>query len=744
MSILKSNFILLLFLLPAIGFGQTPNTKRIENLKKRIEEAPSFEKKIYYISNLSSYYMFDLGDTTMAKIEAKRCIELSQAANYPAGIAAGISDYGFIYWIKGDAEKARVYFDSCHVFCEKNKSYSNYYYSNCMSLADYHYAVGNIEQSEKFIKIAIQTPDTSSYNLKLSAYFLLSTFAGQRKNDVESYNYLQKAILLNRKHHLKDPQAAFCMYDFLSKKGENKQAFEYLFEAEKYIKEKNEPQYVMTLEEYKGRFQSSLHNYEQALQHFKSALALAKRPETSLYVSRIKISIGIQLNKLGRHNEALNIFSEALANSLNNNELDATQAYIGIAESHFFLRQYDKAYQNINKGLAFVNPSDTSSVAEFYYVKAKTDEANQKNNLAVEGFKKALSIFQREENNDMVVEVATELSNCFQKIGETKEADFYFQLSKNYQDSLISTRNNIARIMLEENEKIQKAENENVINNDLSAKTTQRNMLIGLSVALCLALVALGIWQAQKRKATRKRYQETLKNYQTTIESYDKTLASLNYNIAHDLRRPLINAEMSIQNLKKDIEMQNNKNIESDIEKLDDNLKNMQGMIGAMLKLANIENHEIDNEEVDLNNIVNAVLANNQTQIEAQDIKIQVGTLPKINADPYLMFQVFDNLIANAIKFSKSTEPNSIEISGNTDTDHTVILVKDNGVGFDDKQKEYIFEPFKRLANAKSIEGSGIGLSIVKNIIEKYNGQIQPISSLNNGTTFYIRLPFNS
>jgi signal transduction histidine kinase len=241
-----------------------------------------------------------------------------------------------------------------------------------------------------------------------------------------------------------------------------------------------------------------------------------------------------------------------------------------------------------------------------------------------------------------------------------------------------------------------------------------------------------------------RKLQRNSEQYQLNIEHHANTLKAFNQNIAHDIRRPLTIAEMSLNNIKKDLEAGKSNTVEKHIKNLDNTLHQMQGVLNGMLALAQIESFQITDETLDLTTLLNNVKANYEQELAQIGAVITVGTLPTLRADAYLIFQVFDNLINNAIKYRSNHRTLLINITSEpTEQHHCLIRFQDNGIGFDESKASYIFEPFKRLVEASEIEGTGIGLSIVKRILERYNAQITVKSKINIGTTFMIELPDN-
>jgi light-regulated signal transduction histidine kinase (bacteriophytochrome) len=181
----------------------------------------------------------------------------------------------------------------------------------------------------------------------------------------------------------------------------------------------------------------------------------------------------------------------------------------------------------------------------------------------------------------------------------------------------------------------------------------------------------------------------------------------------------------------------------------------MQHLINNLLDFSRHTVSSNDFKKTPLNELVKNVLAELEVEIEKSNARINYEDLPVVSAVPGLMQQLFYNLFSNAIKFRKPSVDLVIDVKAETmnpvdlskfikysrGKNYYKITVQDNGIGFDDKYAEDIFRVFKRLHSYQEFEGTGVGLSICKKIIEKHNGFIKAESKLDNGSTFIIGLP---
>jgi light-regulated signal transduction histidine kinase (bacteriophytochrome) len=179
----------------------------------------------------------------------------------------------------------------------------------------------------------------------------------------------------------------------------------------------------------------------------------------------------------------------------------------------------------------------------------------------------------------------------------------------------------------------------------------------------------------------------------------------------------------------------------------------MQELIKDILTFSKISTEKEPFVKTDLNELTSEVLEELDVVIQEKKAKIDISPLPVILANPVLMKSLFLNLIGNAIKYSKPNVPPVITVEcdkttvdqkmpgGKTQTKYHRIYIRDNGIGFDQRYAEQIFDMFKRLHVHTEYEGTGIGLALCKQIMEKHNGYISAVSAENEGSTFIISLP---
>lgn len=168
----------------------------------------------------------------------------------------------------------------------------------------------------------------------------------------------------------------------------------------------------------------------------------------------------------------------------------------------------------------------------------------------------------------------------------------------------------------------------------------------------------------------------------------------------------------------------------------------LQALITDLLTLSSINRHTLPMHEVDLNEVMTEVLADLEHERQQADGRIEIGPMCGVYGDEFQLHQVFQNLIGNGLKFHRPDVPPQIKVACQSSPGgECVITVQDNGIGLKMEYSERIFQPFERLHGSAHYPGTGIGLAVVKKIVERHKGTVRVDSVPGEGTTFTVTLP---
>jgi signal transduction histidine kinase len=223
-----------------------------------------------------------------------------------------------------------------------------------------------------------------------------------------------------------------------------------------------------------------------------------------------------------------------------------------------------------------------------------------------------------------------------------------------------------------------------------------------------------------------------------TIEELDRFAYVASHDLQEPLRKILVFSDKIQTKYKSSIDEEMYRNLEKIVRASE----RMQSLINDLLRFSRQTTTNEDFTLLPLNELIQDVLTDMEIDIEKTSASVQVGNLPQIWAIPSQMRQLFQNLISNAIKFRKPDDVPVIQVTADDQrTDRFRIIIQDNGIGFDPKYADEIFMVFKRLHSYHEFEGSGVGLSICKKIIDRHNGMIRAESKVGSGSRFIIDFP---
>ncbi|MEN6552382.1 MAG: ATP-binding protein [Methanobacterium sp.] len=236
----------------------------------------------------------------------------------------------------------------------------------------------------------------------------------------------------------------------------------------------------------------------------------------------------------------------------------------------------------------------------------------------------------------------------------------------------------------------------------------------------------------------RKRLEEELKRSNQELQQFA-------YVASHDLQEPLRTISSFTQLLERRYKEKLDPDADEFIEYVVEAAQRMQQMILDLLEYSRIMTAGRKFERINTTESLNIALFYLKGIIEDRNAEITHDKLPAVTGDQGQITKVFQNLISNAIKFRKHDKPPKIHISARKDTQKNeyVFSVADNGIGMDTQYAERIFTIFQKLHTIEEYPGSGIGLSIVKRIIERHGGHVWVESDLGKGSTFYFTIPIH-
>lgn len=537
-------------------------------------------------------------------------------------------------------------------------------------------------------------------------------------------------------------------------------------------------------------------NYEEAHRYFQEAYTLAKKHSFRALECNLLMDFGVLFNKMGNEDKSIEYNIKALdCTTTTKDSLKIVAISNNIAESYLNRHQVDKAiyylekYLDIGKKLTNVYPAyvgfNFATLADAYFQKKEyskskkyAKEAEKLNNssntelsiyilrikmkLAFEAkeYSKAIEFAQNGieisgESISYSIDFYEYISKSYAALGNYQQAYDYSQSFKMLSDSgrVIENLNTIQE--LETKYEVQQKDVENQLlkaEQKVAQKNTRNTTIIaiGLLIGLLLALGwSYAVYQAnQQRKRMNMELEHKIQERTQELHNANKELQQANYELkafnhiaSHDIKEPIRNINSFVGLIQRGIPDEIKSNLDFHFKTIKRNTSQLYTLVEDFSKYTTLSREQVLNlRDVDLNVVTQSLQDNFQEFLEDKNGKIINYGLPILHTSPSMIYVTLKHLVENGLKYNNSERP-TVEISyQSTDNQHQII-VSDNGIGIEKEYHERIFEMFKRLHERGAYKGSGIGLAIVKLMVEKLNGTISLESEKGKGSRFMIELP---
>lgn len=610
------------------------------------------------------------------------------------------------------------------------------------------YLKGNYEGALVYLSQALQLANqTNNLPKKLS----LLTMLGQVSYSVSDYKqaleYYHQALetAKNTSRTVTQAQIYSGLSDAYLALGDYNQSYDYQLKALQIRESTNDEVGIAKSYYGLGSVFFEQQHFEQALHYYQSSLGTWKKLNDAPWILTALTAIGTTYGSMGQSEKALSYDLEALY--LANKQNDVTQLpYIlhSVGNDYSDLGMYDKALEHFMQALEIEKQAgdlqfEASTLESIgtVYIKGGNYE------IALTYLTKALDLAVQIEAKSDIAKINRSIADAYFKLGDTQQAYRYLLQHTVMKDSLLTGEMIDKMQNLQNSYEIEKREKE------LALLTTQNKVKqLSLYGTLAGAIMLLFLlWQAYGRYKTETKAKELLAEKNAEIEIQNKKLAESNsdleqfaYVASHDLKEPLrmISSYSSLLN-KRYRQVFDETGMEF-LHYIADAATRMDNLLTGLLDYSRVNRKFQEFKMINLDDVVKVVTNNLQARIRQTDARVYVGKLPVIKANYTQMVQLFQNLIGNALKFN-NTNFVEVIVDCQLQNGEYVYSVKDNGIGISYEDKERIFHVFQRLHTNAEYEGTGIGLSITKKIVERYGGKIWVESTPGQGSTFFFTLP---
>ncbi|MBI5057066.1 MAG: GHKL domain-containing protein [Nitrospirae bacterium] len=238
-----------------------------------------------------------------------------------------------------------------------------------------------------------------------------------------------------------------------------------------------------------------------------------------------------------------------------------------------------------------------------------------------------------------------------------------------------------------------------------------------------------------------KRFEEELRLHAAQLEASYKDMESFSYTASHDLKTPLRIIEGFSHILLTDYSDKLDDNGRGLLNSIRGNTKKMSQLIDDLLEFSRVSTREIQRTEINMESLIKSIFEDMKQAAWGRSMHLKIGALPPAYGDMSMVRQVLVNLLSNAVKFTSTRKTTVITAAGRTENNENIYYVQDNGVGFDMKYCHKLFDSFQRIHEPSKYEGTGIGLAIVRRVVEKHGGRVWAEGKPDEGASFYFTLP---
>jgi signal transduction histidine kinase len=492
------------------------------------------------------------------------------------------------------------------------------------------------------------------------------------------------------------------------------------------------------------------YDYDNALELYQEALQLSKEVGKKTYEASLLNNIGIVYGLQAKLDSALVNYAQSLELKRTFNNPRSLVTTLGnIGSIYAEKEQYERAEQYLkeayeiadNENYIFGKGFVLTEYAIFYYRQENYASAIQKSEEGIQ----VIDTFSYFSLQETFFEI---LKESYSKTQNYKAAFHAQRLYHKALDTLQQAQLNdtIKSVAIQLTLEREQAEKEAILQREKAAQLTirNRNFIVVFISLISLVLLGWGIStyrSFQQRKNYSEELEKTVAERTEELQKANAELQSFNYVASHDIKEPIRNIGTYATIIEKKLPDEHKQALNTYFETIQKSSIRLHNLIEDIARYSSLSKEkDISFEKVNIQNLTKDVERGILSTLEEKNGSLHYASLPKIKTSSSILYLIFKNLIENGLKFNNSTDPQVHIDYFELEEEHQFIF-SDNGIGVSESHHQRIFEMFKRLNNKQDYKGSGMGLAIVKMMVDKIDGSITVESIKDEGSRFILTFP---
>jgi signal transduction histidine kinase len=606
------------------------------------------------------------------------------------------------------------------------------------------YQVNNQERKALPYFLSLLESQNNAHNsIKCLIYFELADFYKHTGDFQKSFEYYQKSLTVTNQDKRLERLSSLKIGEYYTMVNDFEKATKYLMHcvdlsmAANDVNQLCESYRVLTVVYLKSK------NLDLALKSIEKSMDLVEKLDDSVFPRfNVYLSYGNALKESGRYEAALLPMKKGLSlTQAEGNKTYQANACILLADTYEKMDDFKNAEYYYNQCEPLKSSISESDFVAFHYGYGRLSLKKEEYNKSIIYLKQSIILAEKFQKKLTLQRVYTCLSEAYEKKGDAAMSLFYMKKSIQYKDTLYAEEN--TKRIADAQFKYDVVKSEEQVH---KMQQRQFNIMIVATLFALAFLVSFLMYSSstknEKNKILTDKNKE-IKDKNRQLEESNEILKQFAFASAHDLKEPLRGISGFVNILQKRYMKDAPAEAHEYMNFVTAGVKRMENLLNALLEFSSVlTNENIPSKENNIPQLLKAVLHNHQNLINDKKAVIQYPSVfPIIFMGEAHLKQLLSNLLNNALKFSN--EQACVEIGFQITQHECIIFVKDEGVGMDESYSDKVFKLFQRLDRVTHKESVGIGLTICKNIVDKYSGRLWFESVVDKGTTFYMAFPIH-